>query len=449
MYKRFLALLVVAALGSSVALFVAFPKFSVGLSNSATDIAVEAKEPQLVCPGPVYVNGGATGLKLGKFSQSGSVNIQGKDSENQFAISSTGVKTISGSSAASKDFHAIQSQVASLNLAAGLAVTNCLPGLNEAWFVAGDNSVGREALLILVNPSLVDATVSLQIIGPNGQIQGAGLSGISAPAGKVTALPLAAFAPKASTFALQVSSRGAALGMWLQQKTIRGLTPGGLDYVGPTAIASKTLEIPGFFIRSSSKLAALSAKDQDFLDTRPLLRVFAPGDSETTFTAQVQGANGASFGTVIQGTVSAGSVADFDLGELADGDYIVHIEANHEIMASAIFNRVGLAQPDLAWSTAVTPTLLDAGFTAVSGAISKLSIVNSSEKSGEITLNGLIIDLPARSNIVIVLVGGTSYRLSSTVPAAASQVVDVSFGVAVVPVLDYRSVAGRLKILVR
>jgi hypothetical protein len=449
MYKRFLALLILATVAASIGIFVTFPKLSVGPSNSATEIAVEAKQPQLICPGPVYVNGGATGLKLGKFTQSGVANLKGRDGLIPIAISSTGIKTLDGSSAASKDFNVIQSQVTALNLAAGLAVANCLPGLNEAWFVAGDNSVGREALLILVNPSSVDATVSLQILGPSGQIMGAGLSGISAPAEKVTVLPLAAFAPKASTFAVRVSSRGAALGMWLQQKTIRGLTPGGLDYVGPTGSASKTLEIPGFFIRSSSKLAALSAKDQDFRDTRPLLRVFAQSDSETTFTAQVQGANGASFGTVIQGTVSAGSVADFDLGDLADGDYVVHIEANHEIMASAIFNRVGSAQPDLAWATAVTPTLLDAGFTAVSGAISKLSVANASEKSGEITLNGRIINLPARSNIVIVLVAGTSYQISSNVPVAASQVIDVSSAVAVVPVLDYRSVAGRLKILVR
>lgn len=449
MYKRTLALLVVIALGFSVGLYVTFPKLSVGPSNSATEIPVEAKQPQLMCPGPVYVNGGATGLKLGNFTQSGLANLQGKDSQASIAISSTGVKTLDGSSAASKDFNVIQSQVAALNLATGLAVANCLPGLNEAWFVAGDNSVGREALLILVNPSSVDATVSLEIIGPNGQIQGAGLSGISAPAGKVTVLPLAAFAPKASTFAVRVASRGAALGMWLQQKTIRGLTPGGLDYVGPTAIASKTVEIPGLFIRSSSKLAALWAKDQDFLDTKPLLRVFATSGSETTFTAQVQGADGTSFGNVIQGTVAAGSVADFELGDLADGDYTVHIEANHPIMAAANFNRIAAGQPDFAWATAVSPTLLDAGFTSVSGSISKLSIVNSSDKAGAVNLNGQIIDVPAKSNIVVPIAAGASYLISSTVPVAASQVIDVSSNVAVVPVLDFRSVAGRLKILVR
>ena len=449
MFKRLVALLVIAALGFTAVLYIHFPKLSVGFSNSAKDIAVEAKQPQLICPGPVYVNGGSTGLKLGKFTQSGTANLQGRDGESQLSNSSTGVKTFTGSSAASKDFNVIQSQLAAISLASGLAVANCLTGLNEAWFVAGDNSVGREALLILANPSLVDATVSLQIIGPNGPIQGTGLSGISAPAGKVTVLPLAAFAPKAGTFAVRVTSRGAALGLWLQQKTIRGLTPGGLDYVGPTGGASKTLEIPGLFIRSSSKLATLATTNRDFQDTAPLLRVLAPGRSETTFTAQVQGADGSSFGTVIQGTVPAGSVADFQLGDLADGDYIIHIEANHPIMASSNFSRIGSSQPDFAWSTAVSPTLLDAGFTSVSGAISKLSVINPTEKSGTVSLNGRILNVPSSSNIVVPLTAGVSYQISTSVPMAVSQVIDSSSNVAVVPVLDNRSEAGRLKILVR
>jgi hypothetical protein len=449
MYKRLLSLILLAGLAATSVVFISFPKVSIGAANTATELAVKARKAVLICPGPVYVNGGDSGLKLGKFTQSGTANIQGIDGAKAIAISATGITTISGTSAESKSFNAIQSQLAAQKFAGGLAAANCLPGFNDAWLVAGDNSVGREALLVLVNPTKVDATVSLEIVGTDGPIQGTGLSGISAPAGKVTVLPLAAFAPKAVTFAVHVSSRGAMLGMWIQQKTIRGLTPGGLDYVGPSASAGKTLEIPGLFIRNSAKLTKMSAADKDFIDTKPILRVLAPGASEATFTAQVQGADGTSFGTVIQGTVAAGSVADFDLGELADGDYIVHIESDQPILAAANFNRIGSKQPDLAWASAVAPTKLDSGFTTTSGAISKLSVANPSENPGTVSLNGRSLSIPANSNIVIPLTAGTTYRITSSIPVAASQVIDMSSQVAVVPVLDFRLVAGSVKVQIR
>ena len=449
MYKRILSLLAILSLAATLAIAVSFPKLEIGSTRKPSDVTVATKQPTLICPGPVFLNGGDSGLKLGNFTQSGTVAISGRDGENSIASTSTTFKTILGSSAASKDFNAIQIQNSKQKLAAGLAVANCMPGSSEAWFVAGDNSVGREALLVLVNPTLVDATVSLQLIGTDGSIQGTGLSGISAPAGKVTTLPLAAFAPKTATFAVKVSSRGAALGMWLQQKTIRGLTPGGLDIVGPSANAGKMIDIPGLFIRNSARLAKLSNSDDNYLDLKPLLRIANTGKQETTFTAQVQGADGSSFGTVIQGTVAAGSVRDFELDELTDGDYIVHIEANQTIMGAVRFSRGASGEPDLAWANAVSSAKLDAGFTAAVGAISKLSLANSTEQSGTLTLNGRKIQIPENSNLVIPLTAGVSYQLSSNAAVSISQVVDIAGAVAVVPVLDYRSEVGRVKVLVR
>lgn len=449
MFKRLLSLLLILGLASSLAFFSDLSKTPVGSINEAKTVQVEPKQPQLICAGPVYVNGGDTGLKLGNFTQSGLAAITGVDGSVAIATTAAGHRTLEGQSAASKEFNAIQSQRSSQKLAAGLAATNCMPGQNDAWFVAGDNSVGREALLILVNPSRVDASVSLQLLGTDGPIQGTGLSGISAPAGKVTVLPLAAFAPKVATFAVQVSSRGAALGMWLQQKVIRGLTPGGLDLVAPTPAADKVVQIPGLFIREASKLATLAASDSDYADTKTYLRVVAPGDKEAVFTAQVQGADGTSFGTVIQGTVPAGTVRDFELTDLADGNYIVQITSNEPVMASASFNRIGAGEPDLAIASAVNPTTLDAGFTTVPGAISKLSLVNPGSKAGTFTINGRTQPIPAESNLVIALAPTTAYRLSSTVPIAASTVVDIASAIAVVPVLDYRSVTGQLKVVVR
>jgi hypothetical protein len=163
----------------------------------------------------------------------------------------------------------------------------------------------------------------------------------------------------------------------------------------------------------------------------------------------VQGADGSSFGTVIQGTVPAGTVRDFELTDLADGNYIVQITSNEAVMASARFSRIGSGEPDLAIASAVHPTKLDAGFTTAPGAVSKLSLVNPGPKAGSFTINGRTQTIPAESNLVLALAPATSYKLSSTVPLSASTVIDIASAIAVVPVLDYRSVTGQVKVVVR
>lgn len=449
MFRRFLSLIAVVFASVLVAVFVNFPTLTVGETPAPKTVSVQPKQPTLGCPGPVFVNGGQNGVTLGSFTQTGSVNISGEDSGNAISTMTSGEKVLSGTATGSKFFNAIQAQLANLNQAAGLAVANCTPGSNEAWLVAGDNSVGREALLVLANSTAVDATVSLQLYGTSGPIQGSGLSGISAPAKKVTVLPLSSFAPKAETFALHVSSRGAELGIWLQQKTVRGLTPAGLDLVGASAEPSKKVMIPGMFLRDTGALATLASGTPDFADLKPILRVTAPGDKAANFTAQIQGADGSSFGTVVQGNVPAGSTRDFALEDLADGNYAVYIESDEEILASARFSRMNGTKPDFAWAQSVTPTKLDAGFTTDSSSTTRLSVVNGSDQEATISLNGRNHKVEANSNLVIQLSRGSRYAVTSTLELSISQVIDRQGGIAVTPVLDYQSVGGQLKVLIR
>jgi hypothetical protein len=301
----------------------------------------------------------------------------------------------------------------------------------------------------LANPTAVDATVSLQLYGTSGSIQGAGLSGISAPAGKVTVLPLSSFAPKAETFAVHVSSRGAELGIWLQQKTVRGLTPGGLDLVGVPAMPSKEVEIPGVFIRNASALANLANGDKDFHDVKPILRVTAPGDKDAEFTAQVLGADGSSFGTVIQGAVPAGSTRDFALEDVADGNYSIHIESDEPILASSRFSRISGSNADFSWAQAVAPSKLNAGFSTIPGAVSALSIMNPNDRSASVSISGRSYKVAANSNLVVTLTAGLRYTIKSSQEVAVSQVVDIRGGISVVPVVDYRTIGGKLKVSVR
>ena len=449
MFRRILALAATLAVGAGVVLSVKFPTLQVGQSALPQEVSVQPKQPTLVCPGPVFVNGGQNGVTIGSFTQSGSVNIAGVDGAVTVGQTANSEVTIHGTANGSKNFNALQVQSTNQKLAFGLSAANCVTGTNSAWLVAGDNSVGREALLVLANPSSVDATVSLQLYGTSGPIQGSGLSGISAPAGKVTVLPLAAFAPKTETFSVLVNSRGATLGIWLQQKTIRGLTPGGLDLIGVSAEPSKQVVIPGVFLRNVGSLEQLAVGDQDFADTKPILRVTAPGNKAANFTAQIQGADGSSFGNVLQGVVPAGSTRDFSIEDLTDGNYSVTINSDEPVLGAVRFSRLSGSNPDFAWAQSVGPEKLDAGFTALPGTTSKLSVVNPLGKKVNVTLNGKLFSVEANSSVVIALTAGRHYSISSNQRVAASQVVDVKGGVAVVPVIDFQSVGGTLKVTVR
>ena len=449
MFKRILGALLATGIAVATFWYVQFEPTKVGQDTTPQTVEVEPKKPTLVCPGPVFVNGGQNGVTIGSFTQAGSIEVFGKDTNNPINQTSNEFLTLEGTENGSKAFNAIQLQSANGKQAFGLGAANCVPGSNSGWLVAGDNSVGREALLVLANPSAVDATVSLQLFGTSGPIQGSGLSGISAPAGKVTVLPLAAFAPKTETFAVQVSARGAELGIWLQQKTVRGLTPGGLDLVGLSADPSQSVLIPGIFLRGSSKLASMSATDNDLTDTKPILRVTAPGEKAATFTAQVQGADGSSFGNILQGTVPAGSTRDFDLTDLADGNYSIQLSSDVPVLAAARYSRLSGTKPDFAWAQSVSAKKLSAGFTTAAGATTKLSIVNPNPKEASVTINGRSISVPANSNLVYPVGEANSYSITSSRPTAVSQVIDVRGGISVVPVLDYRNVGGTLKITVR
>ena len=449
MFKRILALLAVVVASVLAVSFLKFEPMVIGEIGKTKTVEVAGRTPELVCPGPVFVNGGEGATKLGTFVSNGSVQLEGRDVAGAISKSATTQIKLKGTADGSKNFNVIQVQSAAGTQAFGLAAAACTPGTNDAWIVAGDNSVGREALLILVNPGAVDATVNLELLGTSGPIEGTGLSGISAPAGKTTVLPLASFAPKAETFAVHVTSRGSSLGVYLQQKTIRGVIPGGLDLIGVSAQAEKKLVIPGVFLRTSAKLAALVAADQNFSDTKPMLRVTAPGGKDATFTAQVVGSDGSNFGTVIQGTVPAGSTKDFEISDVADGDYAVQFDSNQPVMASVRYSRAAGSVADMTWATGVSATELDAGFTAPSGTVSKLSLVNPEAESVTVKLSGQNLTVKANSNLVVSLSAGKSYQISANGSIAASLVVDKGFQIAVVPVIDYHSSGGTLKVNIR
>jgi hypothetical protein len=75
--------------------------------------------------------------------------------------------------------------------------------------------------------------------------------------------------------------------------------------------------------------------------------------------------------------------------------------------------------------------------------------VNPGEDVAKLTMGGRTYQIAAQGNSVIDLLPGVTYRVESQVSLALSQVIDISSAVAVVPVLDFQSTGGTLKVSLR
>ncbi len=473
MFRRILAAALVA--GAAVAFLINPLSLKLQVGDPAKPIAIsaQARDLSVVCPGALYRAGGSSGTSL-EVSRAGAATISGyfantpnlrlverrvvQDAPTlsgllggslvdakSLTVQDPGGVAVQGSSLLAVS----QTQVAALSNLAGLAAANCVRPSSDSWLVGGDTSPGRETLLILSNPSDVDSTVNLEILGSGGPVAAPGLTSISVPKSKTTVVPISGVAPNLATFAVHVVSSGGALGAWLQVRTMRGLVAGGVDLIGPSSEQSKSLVVPGIFLRGVTDAAKLSAGNPAYSDLTPMLRITSTSKKQTTVTAQILGANAKSFGTVIQQVVAPNSTLDIPITGLEDGDFVAFIDSTEPVRAAVRFNRTNSKKTDLAWAPAVLPLKNKLVFNAPAGAISKLAIANPGKVSATVTVGSQTVTVPAASSVSVVAPAGRASSISSTVPISASEVIDVGGLVAVIPVLDYKNLGGQLKVLVR
>lgn len=440
MFKRILSLSLVAL--SAAALLVFAPNIDLPIAKLAGDdeLQVKAKNLSLVCPGPIYQNDPDN---IGEFSQVGNASIS-----RDFAgtagtelVTQDGVLTVLDpngvASQGSTLLTANQIQLATGSSTSGLAGAACQNPSSDIWLVGGSTATGRESLLIIRNPSPVDATIDLEIFGEEGQLQLPGLSGISVTAGKTVVLPMAGLAPKSKTFVTHITSKGGSIAAWLQAKSVRGLAAAGLDYVSPSMAASTTQVIPGIFIRGAADAAALAAANNNYSDLAQAIRVFVPGAVEANIKVQILGANSKTFGTVILQTLKAGAVTDISISGLADGDYVAILESDVPVQAAARLSRTDktkVPNTDFTWLQAAQPIDGDRVVSIPSAGISKLSVVN-----------------PVSAEVQTILVApGSSYKFKNVpAPLYANLIVDIGGAITNIPVIDYRNAGGAVKVSVR
>jgi len=451
---------------------------------------VKARDLTLVCPGSAFATGGHSGTSVSSFARTGTATVNYSSnlpggvalkaiplegpgaSFSRPANTSNGVATIAtlssvavtvedpgGVAQQSSGLFTAQSFQASAGAGInGVLATNCQNPEPESWLVGGVTTVGREALLVLANPTQTDATVSLKLWGEQGIIDGAGLNGISVSANRTVVLPLAGFAPDQKALAVQVVSSGAPLATWIQERTTRGTVSAGADLVSPSIPAATNLVIPGLLKRGTKDAQTLIAANPDYQDLTPSIQVFNPGASDASVTIQVIGSDAKSLGTVLQETVGAGSVGTFDLSGLADGDYSVFVGADQPVMAAAKLSRTNAkATPsnDFAWLPAVAPMSIPVTLTSPKSGVTKISVANGGNATATVQIvshqpSGVqTLTLQPLASRVLAVPAGSVISVSAVQPVAATMVSDFNGQLTALGFVDYRNSGGKLSVTVR
>ncbi|MCZ2403252.1 hypothetical protein IV498_08665 [Paenarthrobacter sp. Z7-10] len=218
---------------------------------------------------------------------------------------------------------------------AGLAAANCQAPSNEAWLMGASTTVGRTAVLNIVNPSSTAATVSLDLYGDQGVLPAPGAKGLLVPAGTKRSIVLAGLAADQKNLAVRLKSTGGPVAASIQQSVLRGLTPGGVEILNPVAGPAVRQVITGVDVQDP-KLAADLTAQAGYADAAAALQVVVSSGADALVQVKVYGTSGQSplpHGGVF--TAKAGSVSQLPLTGLPAGTYTVEARSDSAFAATA------------------------------------------------------------------------------------------------------------------
>lgn len=217
----------------------------------------------------------------------------------------------------------------------GLATATCSGASSDQWVVGGATTLGRTSLLVLTNPSEVEAVVRLELYGERGAVAAAGLEGIRLGPGEQRVLPLNGFALDLAAPVVHVTSTGGRVVASVQQTITRTLTPGGSDISGAQT-PSGELVIPGVRVTPRDALAPIDVSETDHADVDPVLRLLLPSGA-AGITAEVSWiANGSTLEGAVASQVqlTPGVVTELPMSGLVAGDYTVVVRAPEAILGA-------------------------------------------------------------------------------------------------------------------
>ncbi len=227
----------------------------------------------------------------------------------------------------------------------GSAAAACQQPANDLWLAGANTALGRTAVLNLSNASGTPATVSLDLFGAKGPIQAPGSRGLLVGPGSTRSVILAGLAPGQERLSVRVRSAGGPVAAVIQQSVLRGLTPGGIDFIAPGTAPATRQVVTGVDIQDPAGLAALTAKP-GFADAGPALQLTVPGPADAVVQIKLYGRDGQKAlpgGGVV--TAKSGAVTEVSLAGVPAGPYTVSASSDVSFTAAARVTR-GLKSED-------------------------------------------------------------------------------------------------------
>lgn len=283
-------------------------------------------------------------------------------------LTSAGPVPLQASRAASAPpMSAVQLSLARSGDLRGFTALTCTTAATQTWLVGGGTQVGRRGQLLLANPAATPAEVDVTVHGPDGVIEAPSGTGVVVPAQGQVALRVDALAPEQDAVAVHVQARSGRVTASLHDSYVRGLTPGGVDDVTPSAPASARQVVPGI---SVAVAAGQTLPTSASLPGAVAVRVVNPGTSEVVARVRLLGDAGEVVLPEAVLSIGAGAVRDLPITGVPAGVYAAVVEADSPVVAGAIVGRtaaggqiagtpaaVGATVPpsEFGWASSVEP----------------------------------------------------------------------------------------------
>jgi hypothetical protein len=216
---------------------------------------------------------------------------------------------------------ATSTSTASEGVNRGMASVPCQQPGSDFWFVGASSATGRRDVLVLTNLDTVNAGVDVTVYSAGGRRDVPGARGIVVPARGTAEVYLMTVMPRLGDLALRVVSTGGRVSAALRDNVTSGRTPGGVDWLNPSAAPATKVVVPALAPGRGVRT----------------LTVVNPGDLQATATITVHSPNGP-FKPVGKSTldIPAGAVRAVRLDPVLQGDpTAVTVTSDQPLTASA------------------------------------------------------------------------------------------------------------------
>ncbi|GAB3877247.1 DUF5719 family protein [Terrabacter terrigena] len=310
---------------------------AVGLRDVPGTVSVAAAAPESgVVAGAPAGGAGSVRLSLGT-SSTGLAQTSSADSLATAEVSTPEVVVAAGKDALAPGLAATQVWRHTGDDDRGLALTPCQLPSSDVWLVGGGGGASRTERIIVSNPGANAVSVSVDVLGRSGRIEGAADRSVPVPPLSRQVISLDAIAPDETSPVVHVVATGGVVSAVLDEQWIVGATGRGIDDSTRAASPGTDLVVPG--VDAAARI---------------WLRLANPGDTEALAQVRLLGTKGVEQPAELRALrVPAGSTLDVPVAPSTTSG--LGIRSDQPLVASAWAERrakTGDQMGDFAWTPA-------------------------------------------------------------------------------------------------